>query len=200
MSYNQNYNNVRHQLHDFTFHGPPPPPRLFCPDYPPPQMPATTVISDQKFVKQWDNIAPSTIKPVTKKITISEVKQKLRNVLKWIDELKEIEKYLKDNVTTLSDVEWKTKTAQVQQYKGLIDGFLADINDSYIKTLRNLLAKRSSKRMRQKRVRLENKLEKDKKIKEGESLMRDHMEMMQKVKADIKKMEKVIGNKYKINK
>lgn len=201
MAYNQNYNNARHQLHDFTFRGPPPPPHSFYPDFPPPQIPATPVMSDQEHARQWDNIATtrSSIKPVHEKITISEVKQKLRDVLKWIDELKKTEIYLKDNINTLPDVEWKAKTAQVQQYKESVDGFLADINDSYIKTLRNLLAKRSVKRMRQKRVRLENKLEKDKNIKEGEKIVRDHMEMMQKVKADIEKMEKVILVEKKTN-
>ncbi|XP_053612075.1 uncharacterized protein LOC128676137 [Plodia interpunctella] len=186
MSYNQNYSTFRP---NFTFHPNVPPPNFI---HPPPFYitPIITPQTDQDFVKNFENKLSTSAAKKKLNISISETREKLRNMLILLEEIKSKEKYLSKNISTMSDDEWKKNMEYVEFKKdSMVKEYLPGINNMHLDLLRKLIAKRSAKRLRLKRVRLERKREKEDLIKKSEERSRKIDENLQKIKDDIDKMK-----------
>ncbi|KAJ0175340.1 hypothetical protein K1T71_009481 [Dendrolimus kikuchii] len=184
MSYNPNFYNNFHGS-NFTFHIPPPP-------LPPPFLITSQPgISDQDFVKQFElKISPQVYKENRSLPSISEVKEKLHKLLNFLNELKKKEKELSNNITMLDDVHWNKNMTKVKEIKSYIDSILTEVKSSQLDLLRKLIAKRTAKRLRLKRVNERKKREKEYRIKELQERSRKIDENLQKIKDDINKAKK----------
>uniref|UniRef100_A0A1E1W5G1 Programmed cell death protein 7 n=1 Tax=Pectinophora gossypiella TaxID=13191 RepID=A0A1E1W5G1_PECGO len=192
MSYNSNFDS--NFPPNFTFHNPQanfiPPPPIPPAFFIPPNAPPPILKQDQDYVKQYNKL-PS--KPIKHKdehpISISEVKEKLRNLVLTLNKIKDKEIYLKENTNTISEHDWTSTLSDIEKHKSIIKDSMACINDSYLDMLKKMLAKRSAKRLRMKRLKLERRLEKKDRFKELEERSRKIDENLQKIKDDIIKAE-----------
>ncbi|XP_013183017.1 uncharacterized protein LOC106129097 [Amyelois transitella] len=185
MSYNQNYSYFRP---NFTFHPNVPPPTFVRPPYYIPSAPAPQQ-NDQDFVKSFEKKAPGKAVKQKPDISIFHMREKLRNILMMLEEIKAKENYLSENMATMSDQDWKKAIEYTETKKNEIKKSLPSINNSHLDILRKLIAKRSAKRLRLKRVRLEQKREKEDLIKKSEEKSRKIDENLQKIKDDINKIK-----------
>ncbi|KAJ2938461.1 hypothetical protein O0L34_g12901 [Tuta absoluta] len=186
MSYNPNfYRNFPPQC---TFQRPnfvPPPPQPPSFYFPPP---IKAPISDQEFVAQFVQVPTKPLKYKTcPNLSINQVKHKLCNLVVNLKYIKEKETFLKEHVDTISEEEWAKTLAKIEKSKTQINDSIATINDTYLDTLRRLLAKRSAKRLRLNRAREENKKERENRIKVMKERSREIDENLQKIKDDINK-------------
>lgn len=175
-------------------------PSMFVPPPPPPPLGPFTVptyalpldILDQEYVKNFENIAPN-VTPMkrTNPISISQMRDKLRSLVYSLNELKRQREMLEESAKTCSEDEWKKAVDQVNRSKIFIDNSLSDVNSSCLNMLRKLLSKRSAKRMRLKRLRIEKKREKEDKFKQLKEKSRKIDENLQKIKDAITKAEQV---------
>lgn len=191
MSYNSNFyiNRVNHS----TFHSniqphnvplPPPPPPYFI-------LPVSTVNTDQEYVKQFEKLPLEQKHLEPKSISITDVKERLRNLVLTLNNLKDKQRFLEDKKDTLSEEEWAATMQKIEANKSVMENTLANINSTCLDTLRKLLAKRSAKRLRLKRVKLERRKEKQQRIKELNERSRKIDENLQKIKDDIRKAKQV---------
>lgn len=168
-----------------------PPPPLPPPFFLPPAPEVSQGYYDQEFIKKFNiRPKPKSIKPT---LTITEVKEKLRNLVVTLNDVKYKEKTLLENVNNLSESAWILNMEEIEESKARINQAMANINDAYLDLFRKLLAKRSAKRMRLKRLHQERKKEKEDNWKEMEERSRKIDENLQKVKDEIIKAEKVIS-------
>lgn len=177
----------------FTFQYPPP---TFVP--PPPSLPPFLVspmpvqnptFTDQEFLKRFDK--PPVPNPCRQKsISISTSKQKLQNLIVTLNNLKNQQKHLSEHMQTLSESQWSSTLADIEQNKQKINETLGEIA-SYLDTLTKLLTKRSAKRLRLNRLRLERKKEKEDHVKEMEEKSRKIDENLQKIQDDIRRAKQV---------
>ncbi|KPJ20935.1 Programmed cell death protein 7 [Papilio machaon] len=174
----------------FTFHGnfsapppffsvPPPPNPVYIPPFAPP--------SDQDFVKTFERYIRKPNIENSKTDSISVVREKVTNLVCTLDELKQKEKLLQENVDTLSDGDWDFHMKEIEDKKANIKRILDIINDQYLDNARKLLAKRSSKRLQMKRVKLERSREKKERVKQMEETSRKIDENLRKIQDDIEK-------------
>ncbi|XP_014361435.2 programmed cell death protein 7 [Papilio machaon] len=174
----------------FTFHGnypalppffsvPPPPNPVYIPLFAPP--------SDQDFVKTFERYIRKPNIENSKTDSISVVHEKVTNLVCTLDEIKQKEKLLQENVDTLSDGDWDIHMKEIEDKKANIKDILDLINDQYLDNARKLLAKRASKRLRMKRVKLERSREKKERVKQMEETSRKIDENLRKIQDDIEK-------------
>uniref|UniRef100_A0A2A4JLD7 Programmed cell death protein 7 n=1 Tax=Heliothis virescens TaxID=7102 RepID=A0A2A4JLD7_HELVI len=207
MSYNPNfYNNFCGN--NSTFQSSPrfvrPPP--FCvppPPQPPPFfIPSSTpeskrIEADQEFLKTFENRVP--VRELTqvsvKQLSISEVREEIRKMLLILNDLKNREKMLSENISTLSEEEWRSHMKEIEENKASIAKTMSLINGPHLDMLRKLLAKRSAKRSRLKRVHMEKKKEKEERIKELKERSRKIDENLQKIQDEINKAKQEEENK-----
>ncbi|KAI5651648.1 programmed cell death protein 7 domain-containing protein [Phthorimaea operculella] len=134
MSYNPNfYRNFPPQstFQRPNFIPPPPPPSFYFPP------PIRAPISDQEFVKQFDKVPPKLFKHKTSpNLSINQVKDKLRNLVVVLNDIKEKEAFLKANIHSISEEEWVTILTNIEESKTHINDSIAKINDSFLDTLR----------------------------------------------------------------
>ncbi|CAG5058991.1 unnamed protein product [Parnassius apollo] len=193
MSYNSNlYNNFQG---NFTFHGnyhPIPPPNFsFPPPPPPPSMFIPSIIpqqTDQDFIKSFaTSIIKSCKAKKQKSISISIIREKIVSLVLTLDDLKKTEYILQEGVNSLSDEEWKAHMNKIEIKKESIKRILESVSDEYLDTARKLLTKRSSKRLRLKRVKGERKRENQERIQQMQERSRKIDENLKKIKDDIEK-------------
>lgn len=166
---------------------PPPRPPMYIPPFAPPQ-------SDQDFVKSFEPYTTKSNKEHPKTDSISVVHEKITNLALALDQLKEKERMLQENVNTLSNEVWDFHMNEIEDKKAYIKGKLDIIGDEYLRNARKLLAKRASKRLRMKRVKLEKAREKKEKIKQMEERSRKIDENLKKIQDDIEKTKQVCLN------
>ncbi|XP_013174141.1 PREDICTED: uncharacterized protein LOC106122611 [Papilio xuthus] len=174
----------------FTFHGNnaapppffsvPPPPR---PMHPPPFAPPT----DQDFIKSFERYIGKCDVENPKTDSISVVREKISNLVHTLDELKEKERILQENVDNFTDGEWDFHMKDIENKKANTRRMLHVINDLYIDNARKLLAKRASKRLRMKRMKLERSREKKERMQQLEETSRKIDENLKKIQDDIEK-------------
>lgn len=188
MTYNSNfYNNFPQHTFQYpppTFVQPPPPP-FFNPPTPAPN----PTLSDKEFIKHFDK--PLILKPSKQKsISISTAKGKLQNLIITLNNLKNQQKHLSEHMHSLSESQWSSTLEFIEQNKLKINETMGEIT-SYLDILTKLLAKRSSKRLRLKKLRLERKKENEDHIKEMEERARKIDENLQKIQDDIRRAKQV---------
>ncbi|CAB3244191.1 unnamed protein product [Arctia plantaginis] len=190
MSYNPNfYNKFRRNNatfhHNFRPHFVPPPPAP-PPFFIPPTLSSENIPTDQEFLKGFEPHISVGKSPVhNKKISISEVREKLHTIILSLNNLKAKDKMLTENISKLSDEEWSSHFKQIEEKKAFIDSTLTQIKGPSLDVLQKLLAKRVAKRLRLKRVRSEIKKEKEDKWKEQKERSRKIDENLQRIKDDI---------------
>ncbi|XP_049702170.2 programmed cell death protein 7 [Helicoverpa armigera] len=207
MSYNPNfYNNFCGNNSTFQslprFVRPPP---YFVP--PPPQpppffIPSSTPASkreeaDQEFLRTFEARVPvseqtqANVKPMS----ISEVREEIRRMLLIVNYLKDKERMLSENISALPEEEWRSHIKEIEENKASITKTMSLINGPQLDMLRKLLAKRSAKRLRLKRVHMEKKKEKEERIKELKERSRKIDENLQKIQDDINRAKQEEENK-----
>lgn len=197
MSYNLNFynnfhgNNSTFQSMPSNYVPPPPVPPAFF-------IPLTTPLTkreqvDKEFRNSFEKKIP--VRELThvniKPLSISEVRDEIRRMVLVLNDLKAKEITLTENISSLSQEEWDANMKKVEENKELITKTLSHINGPYLDMLRKLLAKRSAKRSRLKRVCLEKKREKEERIKELKERSRKIDENLQKIQDDINKAKQV---------
>ncbi|XP_013142838.1 PREDICTED: programmed cell death protein 7-like [Papilio polytes] len=170
----------------FTFHGNAAPPPLFtvpppCPIYIPPPPPPT---SDQDFVKSFESYITKSNVENPKTDSISTVRGKITNLIKSLDEIKEVESKLRENIRTMSDTDWDSHMKDIEDKKANI---IRILNIGDLDNVRKLLAKRAAKRLRMKRVKLERSRAKKERVKQMEERSRKIDENLKKIQDDIEK-------------
>lgn len=198
MSNNNFYNNFRGStfqnslMSPLSVPPPPhPPPELFVPINSQSHAPNFNVL-DQEYIKMFESVALKS--PALKKntqVSISQVRDKLRNLALSLNELKRQEKELIDKENTCSEEEWKDAVQKADCNKMLITDLLSDVNSNYLDMLKKLIAKRMAKRQRLKRLRLEKKRAKEDRIKDMKEKSRKIDESLQKIKDAINKVKQV---------
>ncbi|XP_059062094.1 inner centromere protein-like [Achroia grisella] len=202
MSYNQNYYNFRGN--SFTFRhnypppnyipGPPPPPLYYIPPIAHPN--ADTPETDQEFITKFElKTTTNNSESKQKSTSISKVRDDINNIVLSVDIIKSKEKYLADNLKTLSDDEWQSRVEEIEQCKASINNSLSNINNLHMDTLKKVITKRIAKRLRLKRLRLERKKEKGDTIRRLEEKSRKIDENLQKIKDDILKVKQEVEAK-----
>lgn len=177
-----------------TFQHPPPtflphPPTV--PSFIPPMPVPNPSFSDQEFLRHFDKLPLSLPLPCTPKtMSITTAKQKLQKLILVLNNLKNQQKTLSENINTLSDTEWISILEEIEQNKHEINKTMSDVT-TCLDTLRKLLAKRSAKRLRLNKLRLERKKKKEDLIKEKEERSRKIDENLQKIKDDINRAKQV---------
>ncbi|KAF9424547.1 hypothetical protein HW555_000358, partial [Spodoptera exigua] len=141
------------QLPDLPPNYVPPPPQ------PPPYfIPASTPAAkrekqDQEILKTFEKRIP--VRELTqinvKPLSISEVREEIRKMVVTVNDLKAKQKTLSENISTLSDDEWRSTMEQVEENKALINKTLTVLNGPYNDLLQKLLAKRAAKRLQRSR-------------------------------------------------
>lgn len=174
--YNQNFYN-----RNFTFHNIPPPPA-------PPKFIVPPQITDQDFVKQFERIESKSVK---KAYSITEIKDKMRGLVLSLNDLKEKEKKLSEEIEILDDDQWDSIMRNIEENRSKIDETLLLLNDSCLESMRRALAKRSAKRLRLKRVKNERKRSWEEMVKARKENSRRIDEKLQKIKDDIYKVKLV---------
>ncbi|GLV44316.1 hypothetical protein CBL_12388 [Carabus blaptoides fortunei] len=87
-----------------------------------------------------------------KTLKIHVAKSLLHRCIKLLSGLEKLEKYLKENVATMSSAEWKQKTIEIGQQKDEFTALLSQFDDSSVlEQLRKTLNKRKKKRLSHKR-------------------------------------------------
>lgn len=174
----------------FTFHGNAAPPPLFsvpppCPIYIPPPPPPT---SDQDFVKSFEPYITKSNVENPKTDSISTVRGKITNLIKSLDEIKEIESKLQENILTMSDTDWNSHMKDIEDKKANI---IRILNIGDLDNVRKLLSKRAVKRLRMKRVKLERSRAKKERMKQMEERSIKIDENLKKIQDDIEKSKQV---------
>lgn len=190
MTYNCNFYN---DFPQFTFQYPPPtfvPPPPPLPPFNPPMPAPNPTFSDQDFIKHFDK--PAVPKPYNQKpISINTAKEKLQNLIITLNNLKNQQIHLSEHMHSLSESQWSSTLEEIEQNKLKINDAIVEIT-SYLDMLTKLLAKRSSKRLRLHKLRLERKKEKEDRIKEMEERSRKIDENLQKIQDDNRRAKQVI--------
>ncbi|GBP18693.1 Programmed cell death protein 7 [Eumeta japonica] len=147
------------------------------------------VLDDGAYIRGWEKeIENRNVNKRSKpSIKISEVRSQMCRIVKIVEELKEAELYLSQNIDILSEEEWNKKMQDVHRNRSLVDGAMVGISDNFLEKFKGILAKRATKRIRLKRLRLERKKEKSERLQQREELSRKIDENLQKMKDDIEK-------------
>ncbi|XP_063539893.1 GRB10-interacting GYF protein 2-like [Cydia strobilella] len=172
--YNENFDN-----RNSTFQNIPPPP-------PPPSFYMPPAVTDEQFVKQFEKLDTKVSK---KAVSLIEIREKIRALVLTLNKLKEKQKKLTENFNTLTEEEWSSTVREMKANQLKIDEVLSLTNDFCLENMRKALAKRSTKRLRLKRLNNERKKEKEEMIKEREERSRKIDENLQKIKDEIKKVK-----------
>ncbi|XP_068622529.1 programmed cell death protein 7 [Battus philenor] len=155
-------------------------PGVHIPLFPPP-------ISDQDFVRSFGkNIVRSNVRK-REKSSISDAHGEVSKLVHLVEDVKRIELILKENVESLSDEDWNTHMRDIEKKKMNIKKHMEGIGDTYLCKIRNQLARRVSKRMRLKRVKVDRAREKEERVKKMEERSRKIEENLKKIKDDIEK-------------
>ncbi|XP_026758561.2 inner centromere protein isoform X2 [Galleria mellonella] len=196
MSYNQNYYNFRL---NFTFRQnyppqnylpfPPPPPPPYYNVPPVTQPPVHLHETDQELLTRFESKIKTENSKPKNTISISKMRDDIYQMVLNLDDIKNKKRYLADNLKILSEEEWQKRMIEIEQCKVNVNKMLAYINNMHFDTLRKFIAKRSAKRLRLKRLRLERKKEKEETIKKLEEKSRKIDENLQKIKDDIIKVK-----------
>lgn len=202
MSYNQYFhNNTRNPSNNnYTFRGCMPHPNYYMPppSLPPPPPPRSTlqprslVQTDQEFLKQWEHFSSRPqLKNIKKSMVIGRARKQLRDLIILFKDIKDKEVLLANNINNMSEEEWQQNMEQVQINRAWIDSCMAKFNNKHIEMLRNMLAKRSTKRIRLKRLKQERMKEKKQKTKDREEKSHRIDEYLQNIKDEITKIKQV---------
>lgn len=139
-------------------------------------------------MKQFERIESKTVK---KTHSITEIKETMRGLVLSLNDLKEKEKKLREEIETLDDDQWDSIMRNIEENRSKIDETLLLLNDSCLESMRRALAKRSAKRLRLKRVKNERKRSWEEMIKARKENSRRIDEKLQKIKDDIYKVKLV---------
>ncbi|CAH2049637.1 unnamed protein product, partial [Iphiclides podalirius] len=180
----------------YAFHGnyAPVPPSNFC--VPPPPIPPPVFIqpwlspqqADQEFVRSFEKRLKKEAEYRGPKIvSISDAREKITNLVLSLDDIKKTEKTLRENIETLPEEEWNMQMQEVGAKKLRIKNALFGIGGSFLDQMKKLLAKRLSKRLRLKRVKLERRNEKKELIKQLQERSRKIDENLKKIQDDFLK-------------
>ncbi|XP_041980695.1 stress response protein NST1-like [Aricia agestis] len=188
---NPNFNNFKRN--NFTFQNnlhfvpqipPPPPPPFFNPNY--------KQISDHEFVKNFESKCETD--ETTKqslKASLSKLKEKLLALNEAYSTAKDEVEVLQENINTYSEDQWRQKVGEVEDKKSIIIDKLSDLSSEYLDLSRKIIAKRSAKRLRLKKLNLARKKEKIEMLKEREEKSRLIDENLKKIKDDIQKAKEI---------
>lgn len=193
MSFNPNFYNFARSSFTFqnnyqvgsSFPIPPPPPPPVTPHM------FTQELSDQDFVKKFENRIPSNNAPKNTIINISSFREEITKLVKSFKDIQRQQTFLVGSMETMSEDEWRSRFNNIEINKSIISGVLTKLSGSYLDLSRKLLAKRSSKRMRLKRLRQERQQEKKERVKELAERSRLIDENLQKIKDSIQKAKQV---------
>lgn len=185
MSYNSNFNNfdgsdtfLNHQM----FTSPPP-----IHNYPTAQQ-LSSDISDEDVIKQFESKIPKVPHVISENsVSISQVHDQIRNLVHALNKIKVKQKFLSEKINNLSDNEWSAHLKQTKENKDIVSKILSSMNSLNTDVLRKLLAKRCSKRARQKRQRIEKKKQKKELEKQKEENSRKIDEYLKKFQDHINK-------------
>ncbi|XP_023942906.2 regulator of nonsense transcripts 3B-like [Bicyclus anynana] len=168
-----------------------PPNFPLVPPPPPPVTPflLTPELSDQEYIKKFENRIPVTVKKKINKFNISELHNKLHTLVLSLNDIKNQECMLSNNINTLSEEEWNSALNNIKENRDVIESVTAQLSSSYLDMSRKLVAKRTAKRLRLKRLKEERKREKQEQIKELEERSRKIDENLQKIKDDIQRVK-----------
>lgn len=167
---------------------PPPPPQYFLP----PATDKSSEITDIVVIKHFETKLPNKQNSKSQHmVSISEVHNQIRNLSLALNELKMEQRILSEKITELSDVEWMSHIKCVEENKVIISKILSNVNKLNTEVLRKLLAKRSSKRARQKRQRIERRKEKSELEKLKAEKSRKIDEYLQKFQDNMNKAKQV---------
>lgn len=170
-------------------------PQSFVPPHPSQYFsvqPRPLEITDKEIIKQFENKIPNVHQVKSQNsISISEVHDQIRNLALALNEIKSKQKLLSEKINNLSDSEWSIHLKHVEEHKNTISKILSNINNLNTDILRKLLAKRSSKRARQKRQRIEKRKQKEELKKKNEEKSRKIDEYLKKFQDDINKAKQV---------
>ncbi|XP_063829855.1 programmed cell death protein 7-like [Ostrinia nubilalis] len=183
------YNNFRGNHHTFqtmrppgVVPPPPPPPRLFFMPPPSPSAPTLEML-DNECAREMERKLPKVpIKRKTNTVSISEVRNKLRDLILTLNDLRDRENLLTDKIDSCSDKEWRSELEEVKLKKAFVRESLSEIKTTYTSNLGKAIAKRTAKRQRLKRRNIELKRAKEERIKELEERSRKIDENLQKIK------------------
>lgn len=170
---------------NFSMPPPPLPPPVFIPSWTTPQQ------SDQDFVKSFEERLQCADERKAKIVSISEARERITKLVLTLEEIKNLEKILRENLETLPEEEWKEKLQEVVNKKITVESTLFSMGDSYLDQLKKLLTKRLSKRLRLKRVKLEKVREKAEQRKLLQERSRKIDENLKKIQDDILKAKQV---------
>ncbi|XP_034833181.1 programmed cell death protein 7-like [Maniola hyperantus] len=174
-----------------------PPPLVTCnpahsPLPPPPPPPVTPFsftpeLTDQEYVKKLEIRIPYKVKPKVNFSHVSQLHKTLYELVLSLNDLKAQEGKLSSNIDTSSEEEWTEALKSIKANKNVIQHMISKLSSSYLDMSRKLIAKRTAKRLRLKRLKEERKREKKERIKELEERSRKIDENLQKIKDDIQK-------------
>lgn len=193
MSYSGFYNG---RNNNFTFQNmqnfPNSPARFPLPPPPPGPFLLTPELSDQEYVKKFENrIAPKLEKTRITKTKVSELNKTLYELVVSLNEVKTQEENLSKNIETLLEDEWNDSIKNIQTKRNVIQSMITKLSSSYLDVSRKYVAKRTAKRLRLKRLKEERKREKQERIKKLEERSRKIDENLQKIKNDIQRAKQV---------
>lgn len=180
---NNNFTFQNMQNFPARFSLPPPPPAPFL---------LTPELSDQEYVKNFENRIPEVQKKIITKAKVSELNKTLYELVVSLNEIKTQEENLSKMIETLSDDEWNDSIKNILMKRNVIQSMITKLSSSYLDVCRKYVAKRTAKRLRLKRLKEERKREKQERIKKLEERSRKIDENLQKIKDDIQRAKQVI--------
>lgn len=168
---------------------PPLPPPFFIPSATPA---AKREKADQDFLSTFDNGVSVTTEAQNKvkHPMLTDAVQEVRKMLFALQDLKKEMHHMKECMSTLTEEEWSSHMKQIEDYKVQIGKIVSHITPN-LEILQKLRIKRSTKRLRLKRLCLEKKREKEERIKELKEKSRKIDENLQKIKDEINKVKQV---------
>ncbi|XP_072937889.1 uncharacterized protein [Epargyreus clarus] len=199
MTHNRNVNNFRGSNFTFRFvpdFPPPPlPPPLLAPLRPPPFArqpfyPQNPVRSQEDADHEFIRNIESRIQEIPKRnklntTTIIQVREEMQSLVTSLKNIETQVKDLRENMKQYSEEDWKVRMDEIEVNKKIMADKLKKLSGSYLDMSRRLLAKRTAKRLRLKRLNEERKLAKKERMKQMEERSRKIDENLQKIKDDI---------------
>ncbi|XP_039758683.1 uncharacterized protein LOC120632759 [Pararge aegeria] len=160
------------------------------PPFPPPPVTPfslTPELTDQDFLKKFENRIPNEVKRKVNTLNISELHDNIYELVLSLNDMKIQEGNLSNNIDKLSEEEWKAALDNIKVNKNVIQSVIAKLSSSYLDMSKKLIAKRTAKRLRLKRLKEERKIEKKERTKQLEERSRKIDENLQKIKDDIQR-------------
>lgn len=189
--YNSNYNHWpgnRFTFHPTNIPPPPSPPKFFIPSNPG----FCQEVNDKEFLQAFEcKICPKQEASPKCKLSISQVFHQLKSIIVEIKNMKIQNEKLREEISSISEGEWKMRLEEIEKNKLKINEMLAQIKELNMNDLKHLLCKRAGKRSRMRRVKREKKMEKERREKELQERSRKIDEHLQKIKDEVLKAKQV---------